>query len=83
MDEVNYINIKFQEGPIAGVGVNGVQIEDVIDVLVDRLKDFQKGTYDCRENSLAITKLEEAKLWLNERTRVRVEKGIEGFNVGH
>jgi hypothetical protein len=68
-----YINIKFQEGTIQENGVNGAQIEDVIDLLVDRLSNFQKGDFACRENSLAITKLEEARMWLNERTRKRME----------
>ncbi|MEW9575481.1 hypothetical protein U9K47_08460 [Bacillus toyonensis] len=78
-----YINIKFQEGPIPENGVNGAQIEDVIDALVDRLQGFQKGGYPCRENSLAITKLEEARLWLNERTRKRQVQGVEGKNEKH
>ena len=78
-----YINIKFQDGPIQDNGVNGAQIEDVIDALVNRLQGFQKGGYPCRENALAITKLEEARLWLNERTRKRQEQGVEGKNEKH
>ncbi len=75
-----YINIKFQEGPIKENEINGCQIEDIIDVLVDRLKRFQAGKYSCRENALAITKLEEARMWLNERTRDRIERNVEGYN---
>lgn len=77
-----YINIKFQEGPIGEVGVNGGQIEDVIDLLVGRLQGFQQ-TFPCRENALAITKLEESRLWLNERTRKRQSQGVEGTNQAH
>lgn len=79
----DYINIKFQEGPIGEHGVNGCQIEDVINTLVDRLQGFQQGGYPCRENALAITKLEEARLWLDERTRKRQVQGVEGYNVAH
>jgi hypothetical protein len=79
----DYISIKFQEGPIREVGVNGCQIDDVIDVLVARLNVFQDGPYRCRENALAITKLEEARMWLNERTRKRVAQGVEGVNAPH
>jgi len=79
----SYINIKFQEGAIGEVGVNGCQIEDVINVLVERLEGFQKGGLPCRENALAITKLEEARMWLNERTRKRKEQGVEGKNEQH
>lgn len=78
-----YIDIKFQEGTIQDNGVNGAQIEDVIDALVDRLQGFQKGGHPCRENALAITKLEEARLWLNERTRKRKEQGVEGKFENH
>lgn len=78
-----YINIKFQEGPIKENGVNGCQIEDVIDVLVERLQGFQAGEFRCRENALAITKLEEARLWLDERTRKRLKQGVEGKNEKH
>ncbi|HFK1435026.1 hypothetical protein CN553_12640 [Bacillus cereus] len=78
-----HINIKFQEGTVQKHGVNGAQIEDVIDVLVERLEGFQKGGYPCRENALAITKLEEARMWLNERTRKRQKQGVEGKYTNH
>ena len=78
-----YIRIKFQAGPIQMAGVNGCSIEDVIDVLTERLEGFQKGQFRCRENALAITKLEEAKLWLLERTRRRQAQGVEGTNAPH
>jgi hypothetical protein len=80
---MDYINIKFQEGPVKENGVNGCQIEDVIDVLVKRLQGFQAGNYPCRENALAITKLEEARLWLEERTMKRKAQGVEGLNKAH
>ena len=75
--------IQFQCGPVGEVGVNGACIEDVIDVLTIRLNGFQAGPFKCRENALAITKLEEARMWLSERTRLRVEQGVEGKNVAH
>ncbi len=83
LSEKEFITIKFQEGPIQDHGVNGAQIEDVIDVLVNRLQGFQNGGFPCRENALAITKLEEARLWLNERTRKRREQGVEGKYQQH
>ncbi|PEP08206.1 hypothetical protein CN577_11600 [Bacillus toyonensis] len=78
-----FIDIKFQEGPIQTNGVNGAQIEHVINVLVERLQGFQDGGYPCRENALAITKLEEARLWLSERTRKRKQQGVEGKYEKH
>lgn len=81
--EQPFITIKFQAGPLPEVGVNGCSIEDVIDVLTTRLEGFQKGPFRCRENALAITKLEEAKLWLFERTRKRQEQQVEGTLQAH
>ena len=80
---MSFIEIKFQEGPIKEVGNNGCQIEDVIDVLVTRLEGFQKESFRCGENALAITKLEEAKLSLLERTRKRQAQGVEGTMQAH
>ena len=82
MNPKQYIHIKFQEGPVKEAGVNGAQIEDVIDVLVERLQGFQQ-ILPCRENEMAIMKLEEARLWLNERTRKRQAQGVEGTNQPH
>lgn len=78
-----WIRIKFQAGPLREVGVNGCAIEDVIDVLVTRLEGFQSGLFRCRENALAITKLEEAKQWLLYRTGKRQAQGVEGTNTAH
>ena len=78
-----YVNIKWQEGTIEENGVNGTQIEDVIDILVARLQGFQQGGFPCRENALAITHLQEAQNWLYRRTMVRKKQGIEGQYKNH
>ena len=70
--------IHFQEGPIKESGVNGVCNEDVISMVIARLEGFQKSEFACRENALAITKLEEALLWLRKRTMGRENRGVEG-----
>jgi hypothetical protein len=71
-------DINFQNGPIAEAGVNGITHEVLLAILVDRLQDFQTGPYACRENALALTKLQEAQMWLLERTRGRMVRGVEG-----
>ncbi len=73
--------VKFQKGPIKENGVNGCCNEDLIAMVIDRLQSFQESPYKCRENALAITKLEEALQWLNWRTRGREKRGIEGTHV--
>lgn len=77
-----WIRIKFQAGPVPE-GINGCSIEDVIDVLVTRLEGYQSGAFRCRENALAITKLEEAKQWLLYRTSKRQAQGVEGTIAAH
>lgn len=72
--------IHFQEGPIKECGVNGVCNEDLICMVITRLEHFQRGKFACRENAVAITKLEEALLWLRKRTMGREQRGIEGTN---
>jgi len=82
-DAAGYIHIKFQCGPIKEHGVNGTSIENVLDLLKIRLEGFQKGPFRCRTNALAITKIEEAIMWLEERTEQRVAQGVEGTNQAH
>jgi hypothetical protein len=75
------LSIRFQDGPIAEAGINGVTQEALIAICIDRLRSFQGGPYACRENALALTKLEEALHWLHSRTRSRMARGIEGTNA--
>ena len=73
--------IHFQEGPIKECGVNGVMNEDLIAMVITRLEHFQKTQFACRENALAITKLEEALLWLRKRTMAREKRNVEGTHI--
>lgn len=74
----NCCSIRFQNGPIKEVGTNGVTHEALLAVVIDRLQSFQMGDYACRENAIALTKLEEALHWLNHRTQQRLARGVEG-----
>jgi len=73
--------IHFQEGPIQECGVNGVANEDLLIMVITRLEHFQKSAYRCKENAVAITKLEEAMLWLRKRTMGRDQRGVEGTSI--
>ena len=70
--------VHFQEGPIKENGVNGVANEDLIGMVLCRLECFQNSEYKCRENAIAITKLEEALMWLRKRTNSRIKRNVEG-----
>lgn len=74
-------SVHFQEGPIKECGVNGVCNEDLIAMVITRLEHFQKSEFACRENDLAITKLEESLLWLRKRTMGREKRGVEGTHI--
>jgi hydrogenase maturation factor len=72
------VQILFQNGPIGEVGINGVTQEVLLAIVLDRLKSFQAGQYSCRENALAMTKIEEGLHWLQQRTLARMRRGVEG-----
>lgn len=72
--------VDFQNGPIAEAGVNGVTQEALLAIVADRLRSFQAGPFACRENALALTKVEEAMHWLQQRTLARMRRGVEGTN---
>ena len=72
--------IEFQNGPIQEFGFNGWSIEALIAIVEDRLIGFQSGPYACRENAVALTKIQEAMMWLQKRTLDRLRRGVEGTN---
>lgn len=85
-DKSNGQTIQFIEKQPVAIGsseiitVNdGTTNEEIIEILVDRL-NFLNNKFPCRENSIAITHLETALLWLNKRTADRVKRGVEGKN---
>lgn len=73
--------VLFQNGPINESGINGITQEVLLAIVADRLKSFQAGPFACRENALALTKIEEAQHWLQQRTIARMRRGVEGTNV--
>lgn len=73
--------VNFQKGPIKENGVNGVCNEDLINMVRARLIAFQNSEYACRENAVALTKLEEALMWLRKRTDDRIARNVEGTSA--
>lgn len=66
-----------QNGPIGEVDVNGCQVTDMIEVAKMIIENLN-GKFPCRENSLTITKLDEALMWQKRRTEDRERRGVEG-----
>lgn len=73
--------IRFQNGPIAEVGVNGLTHEALLAVLIDRMECFQAGPYACPENREALASLKMAQHWLLQRTQGRMARGVEGTHT--
>lgn len=71
------IILNFQNGDPAKL-VNGITNEALLSVVLDRLQGFAKGPYPSRETSIAITKIEEALLWMFSRSLDREDRGVLG-----
>lgn len=81
--ESDYIRIVFQHGDPAEVGVNGCRIEDVIDIVVEKLLDFQGRDLACEENATALYHLDLAREALLLRRRRREMQGLIGKRDKH
>lgn len=75
--------INWQNGVVEGGQQNGAFVEDVITAAIERIEYFNDSKFRCRENSLAITKLEEALMWLRYRTSNRENQGVENTYDTH
>ena len=58
---------------------DGTTNEEVLEALINRM-NFLDGKFPCRENSIVITHLETALLWLEKRTNDRIKRDVEGKN---
>lgn len=76
-NDKNSLAFTIQNGPVKEVGVNGCQVSTIISAARAILEGLNKN-FPCRENSIAITKLQEAELWLDHRTKDREARGVEG-----
>lgn len=79
------LKIDWQAGPLGREEnrqePNGAFVETVVSAAKQRIEYYQRtsdGKFSCRENAIAITKLDEALLWLDKRTRDREKRQVEG-----
>ena len=63
-----------------GTSEHGTTLEEMLRVCIERLQELN-GRFSSRENALAVTKMQEALMWLNERTRERKARGVEGKHI--
>lgn len=70
--------IQFQKGGVKETGeVNGIFMEDLLNIVLDRLEHFQGGPLSCYENQKALGAVENAFYWLARRMTDRKYRGIE------
>lgn len=79
------LDIQWQNGPLGRDNErqqpNGAFVEILLAAILQRIEFYQtanNGKFKCRENAIAITKIEEALLWLDKRTRDREARQVEG-----
>jgi len=70
--------LRFQNGTLPEVGVNGITTEALLAVCADRLEAFQAGPFACPENEAALRFINSALYWLGERAKERKRRGVEG-----
>jgi hypothetical protein len=75
----NILSFTIQNGPIKENGVNGCQVDTVIETAKIIVEGLNKK-FPCRENAMVITKLDEALLWSMKRKQDREKRGVEGLN---
>jgi hypothetical protein len=76
--EVDQLVVSFQNGPIKEFGVNGVTQEALLAIVIDRLRSFQAGPFACEDNAAALGHCDHALAYLQQRTRARIARGVEG-----
>jgi len=69
---------RFQNGPIADVGTNGITNEVLLAIMIDRLEGFQSGKFRNDKNQKALEYLIAAREALVQRTEERLARGVEG-----
>lgn len=73
--------IQFQNGARKEErSIHGVIDTDLLEIVRDRLKSFQAGSFSSRENTCALTHVEEALMWMNKRVEDRIERNVLGTN---
>ena len=75
--DVNSISFNLQNGTVKENGVNGCQVDTIIEAAKLILEGLNKNI-PCRENAVAITKLDEALMWLEKRKKDREKRNVEG-----
>lgn len=78
--DVNMISFRIQNGPIKEVGVNGCQVDTLIETAMVMLEGLN-ARFPCEENERAIRRLGLALVDLEDRKKSREARGVEGTSA--
>ena len=77
--------ISWQHGPLGRDGTrqepNGAFVEDVIQAVIGRIECYQSSQFACQENADALVALYEAAKRLDDRTKDREARLVEGTHA--
>lgn len=74
-------DIEFQHGArFESRSTTGIVDSALLAIVLDRLRCFQAGPFSSRQNAIAITKIEEALMWMRNRADERLRRGVLGKN---
>ena len=59
---------------------DGTTNEELLEILIDRM-NYLYNKFPSKETACAITKCEEALMWLEKRTKDRIRRGVEGKHI--
>lgn len=76
-NDKNSLAFTIQNGPIKEAGVNGCQVDTIIETAKVIIEGLNKK-FPCRENAMVITKLDEALMWSLKRKMDREARNVEG-----
>lgn len=77
------LSVQWQSEPLGNppTAPNGAFVEELIEAARQRLGFYQTAAnymFYCQENALALTRLEEAAMWLRARRENRGARGVQG-----
>ena len=81
----NGFAISWQNGPL-GRGAerrapNGAFVEDLIQAVIGRIEFYQRSRFKCQENENALASLHRAAWELDQRTKTREVRAVEGTHA--
>ena len=76
--EGNTLTVRIQDGTIPDVGVNGIQVADLLEFVKDVFVELNTD-FPCTENVETIELLKSALAVQENRTKDREKRGVEGY----